>query len=186
MAAILERVLDGMQERYTAGGGAGRPAIALRTLEGPLRVFGGGEPRATLVVRTRAGMTALVSMDLTAMGEAYLAGDIDVEGDLMQVLPLRETFTDHHPLRYALKFLRPLVRGQVRADGSAIPSTTTGTRTSFSPFWTGATAATPTACSPTGTSRWKTPSPASWTLRWSPWGPGRGTASWTSGAAGEP
>lgn len=121
MAAILDRVLDGLQERYTADVRAGRPTIALRTLEGPMRIFGRGEPQATLVVRTPAGMAALASMDLTAVGEAYLAGDIDVEGDLMQVLPLRETFTDSHPLRFAIKFVKPLLRGQVRADRGAIP-----------------------------------------------------------------
>ena len=118
MGVILDRVLDGLQEKYAA---SGKPTIALRTEEGPLRVFGAGEPQATLVVRTPAGTAALRSMDLTAVAEAYIAGDIDVEGDLMQVLPLRDTFTDSHPLAYAWKFLKPFVRGQVRADRSAIP-----------------------------------------------------------------
>ncbi|MBW3571552.1 MAG: class I SAM-dependent methyltransferase [Gemmatimonadetes bacterium] len=121
MAAILDRVVKGLQERYVGGGNDGRPAIALRTEEGPLRVFGGGEPQATLVVRTRAGLAALASMDHAAAAEAYVAGDLDVDGDLTRVLALRDAFTDRHPLAYLMRFVKPLVRGQVRADRSAIP-----------------------------------------------------------------
>lgn len=121
MAAILERVVEGLQERYVRGGQGSRPTLALRTDEGPLHLFGAGEPAATLVLRTPAGRAALASMDLATVAEAYVAGDIDVEGDLMQVLPLRETFSDRHPLAFAMKFIKPLLRGQVKADRSAIP-----------------------------------------------------------------
>jgi cyclopropane-fatty-acyl-phospholipid synthase len=120
MAAILDRVVEGLQERYVRGGQGARPTLALRTDQGPMRVFGAGEPRATLVA-TKAGMAALASMDLAAVAEAFVAGDIDVEGDLMQVLPLRDSFTDKHPLAYLGRFVKPLLRGQVKADRSAIP-----------------------------------------------------------------
>ena len=120
MAAIVDRVVAGLQERYVRGGQGARPTIALRTDEGPMKVFGAGEPQATLVA-TKAGMAALASMDLAAVAEAFVAGDIDVTGDLMQVLPLRDSLEDKHPMAYLGRFIKPLLRGQVQADRSAIP-----------------------------------------------------------------
>ena len=122
MPGILERVVDGLQERYNRAPNAGRATLALRTDEGPLRVFGTGEPAATLVVRNQAGMRALASMDLTAVAEAYVRNDLDVEGDLMQVLPLRTSFSDRHPFQFLMRFIRPLLRGQVAADRALVPA----------------------------------------------------------------
>lgn len=120
MPGILERVVDGLQERYNRVRHDERATIALRTDEGPLRVFGTGEPSATLVVRSKAGMAALASMDLTAVAEAYVRGDIEVEGDLMQVLCLRTSFTDRTRFTFAKQLVRALVQGQVKADRSTI------------------------------------------------------------------
>lgn len=122
MPGILDRVVDGLQERYNRVPHEGRATLALKTDAGPLRVFGTGEPAATLVVRTPAGMRALASMDLTAVAEAYVRNDLDVEGDLMQVLPLRTSFSDRHPFHFLLRFVKPLFRGQVAADRDAVPA----------------------------------------------------------------
>jgi cyclopropane-fatty-acyl-phospholipid synthase len=122
MPGILERVVDGLQERYNRVRHDERATIALKTDEGPLRVFGYGEPKATLVVRSKAGMNALASMDLTAVAEAYVSGDIEVEGDIMQVLCLRTSFRDRGPLRVATQFIKPFLRGQIAADRSTIPA----------------------------------------------------------------
>jgi cyclopropane-fatty-acyl-phospholipid synthase len=122
MPAILERVVDGLQERYNRVRRDDRATVALQTDEGPMRLFGDGEPAATLVVRNRAGMSALATMDLTAVAEAYVRGDIEVEGDIMQVLCLRTSFSDKARFRIALQFLKPLLRGQVAADRSTIPA----------------------------------------------------------------
>jgi cyclopropane-fatty-acyl-phospholipid synthase len=121
MPSTFDRLISGFQERYAALPEERRPPIALRTAEGPLRIFGTGEPEATLVIRNSRGMRALASMDHTAIAEAYVSGDIDVEGDMMRILPVRHAFSDRHPLSYVMRFLRPRVRGQVAADRMAIP-----------------------------------------------------------------
>jgi cyclopropane-fatty-acyl-phospholipid synthase len=120
MPGILERVVDGLQERYNRVRHDERATIALRTDEGPLRVFGAGEPAATLVVRSQAGMAALATMDLTAVAEAYVRGDIDVEGDIMQVLCLRTSFSDRTRFTFAKQLARVFMRGQVAADRDTI------------------------------------------------------------------
>jgi cyclopropane-fatty-acyl-phospholipid synthase len=54
------------------------------------------------------------------IGEAYLKGALDVEGDFLRVLSLRNLFRDRHPLLWAWKFVRPLLFGQVKSDARAI------------------------------------------------------------------
>ena len=115
----LVSVLQRHYESFLGGQGAGVP-FALRLSGGPEHAFGRGDPAFTLVVRDRGAVAALASLDSMAVGEAYLAGSLDVEGDLLQILSLREMFRDAHPLMYAWKFLRPLLFGQVRSDASFI------------------------------------------------------------------
>jgi cyclopropane-fatty-acyl-phospholipid synthase len=55
-----------------------------------------------------------------AIGEAYLRGALDVEGDFLRLLSLRKMFRDRHPLLWASKFIRPLLFGQVSSDARYI------------------------------------------------------------------
>lgn len=121
MPPVVDRIVEGLQSRYARLPRGDRPTLALRTDGGPLRVFGEGEPEATLVVRGREGAAALASMQLAAVAEAYVAGALEVEGDITRVMALRTAFTDRHPIRYLMRFVRPLLRGQIAADRSAIP-----------------------------------------------------------------
>src|SRR5580765_7587973 len=70
----------------------GTIAFALRTKDGPLHVFGGDEPVFSIILNNEHGITALSTLDQNTIVDAYLAGDIDLAGDIMQVLALRELF----------------------------------------------------------------------------------------------
>jgi cyclopropane-fatty-acyl-phospholipid synthase len=81
------------------------------------RTFGSGRNVARIVANSVRGTRALASLDSNAMAEAYLAGDIDVEGDLEQLLSLRDQFRDRGGWWVSLwRFLRPLVYGQPASD----------------------------------------------------------------------
>jgi hypothetical protein len=56
------------------------------------RTFGSGRHVGRIVANNSRGTRALATLDMNAMGEAYLAGDIDVEGDLEQLLSVRTQF----------------------------------------------------------------------------------------------
>jgi cyclopropane-fatty-acyl-phospholipid synthase len=112
--APQHRVVDEVRRRHRSIPGA--TPLALRLPDGTESVVGDGEPDVTLVLATPKGQAALESFDLATAGEAYLTGDIDVEGDLASLLGMRALFTDRHPLSYAGRFVRPLLRGQVRSD----------------------------------------------------------------------
>jgi len=112
------RVIDELRRRYRSSRGA--PAFAVRLPDGSESAVGDGEPDVTLVVADRAGLDALGSFDLATVGESYLEGHLDAEGDLSRLVALRTILTDRHPVRFAARFVRPLLRGQVRSDHDSI------------------------------------------------------------------
>ena len=112
------RVVADIRKRYAGAGGA--TPFAVRLLDGSEAVVGDGEPRATLVIGTQQGLDALSTFDVIRVGEAYLDGHLDAEGDLSQLLTLRAILTDRHPVQYVGKFVRPLLHGQVRSDAGYI------------------------------------------------------------------
>jgi cyclopropane-fatty-acyl-phospholipid synthase len=117
MQAQFDRVVRAMERRRAAlETGLRGSAFALRLPDRSAVTFGTAEPRFTLVVNDMRGLAALATMDTTAAGEAYLHGSIDVEGNIYDVLSMRQLFSDRHPLRYAARFVRPLLRGQIATD----------------------------------------------------------------------
>lgn len=117
----FNRLVSMLEKRYQAFFPAGDPVpFGLRLAGGPQHLFGGTDPAFTLVVKDRNGVAALSTLDLMAIGEAYLRGALDVEGDILRVLSLRSLFKDRHPLLWAWKFIRPLLYGQVRSDAAFI------------------------------------------------------------------
>ena len=93
------------------------PAFRLTLDEGAVFDFGDGAPAFTLTVRNRAGRAALASVDETRIAEAYLAGDLDVAGNVLALHGLRGMVSDRHPLQELwAKVLHPLVFGQARSD----------------------------------------------------------------------
>jgi cyclopropane-fatty-acyl-phospholipid synthase len=65
---------------------------------------------------------ALTSLDQVEFAEAYLAGDIDIDGDTLRLFELRQSMGDLHPLITAWRFIQPQLLGQVRTNKAAITS----------------------------------------------------------------
>jgi cyclopropane-fatty-acyl-phospholipid synthase len=79
--------------------------------------IGDGQVKFRVAINNRNGMSALSSLDEKRIGEAYLDGDITVEGDLVAALDLRTTLTDRHPLVYLWStYGQRLLFGQVNRD----------------------------------------------------------------------
>jgi cyclopropane-fatty-acyl-phospholipid synthase len=117
----FQRLVSMLEKRYDDLFSAADPVpFGLQLAGGTRHVFGGRDPAFTLVVKDGSGVAALSTLDLMAIGEAYLKGALDVEGDFLRVLSLRDLFRDRHPLLWAWKFVRPLLFGQVKSDARAI------------------------------------------------------------------
>lgn len=116
MDARFNRLVHALEKRYASLFGDGGTTFALQLSGRPATVLGRGEPAATLVVNDPNGIAALSTLDILRIGEAYLAGSLDVIGDLSRLLALRDLFTDRHPLRFLYRFVRPMMFGQVTSD----------------------------------------------------------------------
>ena len=83
---------------------------------------GDGQARFDLGIRNEQGLKALSTLDEGHIAEAYLAGDIDLEGDMLAPFGLRKRLADRHPLVSAWRFVQPLLFGQVHTNKQAIVS----------------------------------------------------------------
>ena len=101
-------------------------AVELRLPNRPPHLLGEGEPAVQVLVRNQAGLAALGSLNEKRIGEAYLNGDIDLDGDLMAALGLRTELRNQRRLAYLVTtyglgylwatYVQPRVVGQVKCD----------------------------------------------------------------------
>ena len=89
---------------------------------GEKRKIGLGEEEFRVGLRNERALRALRTLDEGDIAEAYLAGDIDLEGDMLKPFALRASLDDRHPLVAAWRFIEPLLFGQVYTNKRAISS----------------------------------------------------------------
>ena len=82
--------------------------------------FGKGEPAVKVLVKDRHGLAALGRMDELGICEAYMAGSLDVAGDMLGFVSLRGLLSDRHPLDSLWRRIAPLLIGRARTDRLAI------------------------------------------------------------------
>jgi cyclopropane-fatty-acyl-phospholipid synthase len=88
--------------------------------DGAVQHFGQGAPRFQVTLRNARALRAIASIDEGRIGDAYLAGDLDIDGDMLQPFALRKSMKDFHLVTTAWRFIQPLLFGQVRTNKSAI------------------------------------------------------------------
>jgi cyclopropane-fatty-acyl-phospholipid synthase len=114
-----ERLPRTLQRRYdalVARGEQARP-FELRLADRSSYLIGRGEPAFSIAIVNERGRRALTSFDELSVAEAYLNGDIDLDGEMLQVYKYRAVLTDRHPLRYLfVTYLIPFFAGQVASD----------------------------------------------------------------------
>jgi cyclopropane-fatty-acyl-phospholipid synthase len=89
---------------------------------GETRKVGEGEPKFRVGLRNDRAFRALRTLDEGDISEAYLHGDLDIEGDMLKPFTLRTFLHDRHPLVMAWRFVQPLLFGQVYTNKRAIAS----------------------------------------------------------------
>jgi len=83
----------------------------------PLRRAGQGLVKFRVTLHNERAVQALKSLDEMRIGQAYLFGDLSIDGDLVAALEMRNTFTDRHPMAYLWSvYGQKLLRGQVASD----------------------------------------------------------------------
>lgn len=95
----------------------GEFCFVLRIRERPAVTLGRGAPRFTVLLRTDRAVRAVLRLSESAIGEAYLDGELDLEGDLVAALRLRSVLADFRPLSHLwTTYGGPLFFGQNRLD----------------------------------------------------------------------
>src|SRR5262245_33936065 len=82
--------------------------------------FGPGSPSFRVTIRNNRGLRAIRSIDEGQIGDAYLDGDIHIDGDMLRPFELRGAMKDFHPFVAAWRFIQPLLFGQVHTNKRAI------------------------------------------------------------------
>jgi cyclopropane-fatty-acyl-phospholipid synthase len=117
-------LVEGLRRRHAqarAGGAAAR-TFDLRLPDHTSYLIGesgatGGEPAFTVRIASDKGLAAMAAFDELAVAEAYMDGDLDIEGDLLAALKLRPVLGDPHPFKYLWStYVEPLLFGQVGRD----------------------------------------------------------------------
>jgi cyclopropane-fatty-acyl-phospholipid synthase len=113
---LVEQMMAALSARI--GGGV---AFTLEVMDRPALRFGDGAPRFTLGLRTPRAVRAAIVLDESALGEAYLDGDLDIEGDFVAALRLRAGLGDsRHLSRLWATYAKPILVGQERQDEDSI------------------------------------------------------------------
>jgi cyclopropane-fatty-acyl-phospholipid synthase len=119
-------LVQGLRERHAALSARdvrARP-FELRLPDRTAYLIGtGGEPTFTVRIVTDKGLAAMSAFDELRVAEAYMDGDLDIEGDLLTALKTRPVLGDPHPLKYLFStYVEPLLFGQVGRDKKWIKS----------------------------------------------------------------
>ena len=88
--------------------------------DGTVERFGPAEPRFDVTLKNKRALRAIASIDEGRIGDAYLAGDIEIDGDMLAPFKLRESMSDFHLITAVWRFLQPLLFGQVYTNRQAI------------------------------------------------------------------
>ena len=88
--------------------------------DGSVQSFGSGAAQFRITLKNARAISAVASLDEGRFGDAFVQGDIDLDGDLLSAFALRESMKDRHPITTAWRFLQPLLFGQVHTNTQAI------------------------------------------------------------------
>jgi len=94
--------------------------IAVRTADGGDLTIGDGAPALTVHIHNERGERALRGLSLLGICEAYIRGDIDLEGDLIEAASIQTKLTDREIVIKLWRRIKPLVLGRRRSNADAI------------------------------------------------------------------
>ena len=90
--------------------------FSLKDPDGNIRLYGDKNPRFTIHLTNEQAINALSMMDQELIARAYLQGDINLEGEIIEVLSLRDLFSDNKLMNFAWRLVQPILFGQVKSD----------------------------------------------------------------------
>src|SRR5262249_43513666 len=90
--------------------------------DGSVHRFGQGAPSFQVRLKNQRALRAVRRLDEGRFGDAYVAGDIDIDGDMLRPFELRRWMKDFHVVTTVWRFAQPFLLGQVWTNRRAIAS----------------------------------------------------------------
>lgn len=91
-------------------------ACMVHTQDGEEIHVGEGEPSFHIYIRNKDGLSALTSFNKLFIVEAYIKGDLDVEGDLVKMMAFEEVLEDRNFWIKAWRHLQPLLMSRKKLN----------------------------------------------------------------------
>jgi cyclopropane-fatty-acyl-phospholipid synthase len=110
----------GLLGRFATQFADSRVSFDVTLPSGSVQHFGPGAPSFHVKLKNTQALRAIGSLDEGRFGDAYLAGHIDIEGDMLRPFELRKSMKDFHLITAAWRFIQPLLFGQVHTNRQAI------------------------------------------------------------------
>jgi cyclopropane-fatty-acyl-phospholipid synthase len=92
----LASLIDNLVSRLVYQHGRLPFSFVVHTVEGVSIPIGDDHPAFEVYIRNQAGLKAIQSLNELKIAEAYIKGDLDVEGDLIKLLHFRDVFLNRN------------------------------------------------------------------------------------------
>jgi len=112
-----EGILQAIHERFAD---QVKTAFEVRLWGNRTYQFGKGEPVVRVLVKDHHGLAALRQLDELGICEAYMAGSLDVAGDMRGFVSLRGLLSDRRPLHSLARRIAPVLLRRSQTDRRAI------------------------------------------------------------------
>src|SRR6185436_4271147 len=106
--------MNGLEQLFSRNGSLPCP-FAVHA-DGSVKRLGSGEPAFDLYIRNENGARALRSLNELAIAEAYVRGDLDIEGDVVRAMWLRSLLSDDNLWIKTWRRLQPLLVGRLKLN----------------------------------------------------------------------
>jgi cyclopropane-fatty-acyl-phospholipid synthase len=106
--------MNGLDQLFTRNGHL--PCAFTLRLNGSAKQIGAGDPAFELDVRNDSGARALRSLNELAIAEAYVRGDLEIEGDIIRAMWFRGLLSDDNFWIKAWRRLQPLILGRIKLN----------------------------------------------------------------------
>jgi cyclopropane-fatty-acyl-phospholipid synthase len=106
--------LNGLDQLFPRNGNL--PCPFLLRMNGTAKRIGDGEPAFELQIRNGSGVKALRSLNELAIAEAYVRGDLEIEGDVIRAMWFRGLLSDDNLWIKTWRRLQPLLLGRLKLN----------------------------------------------------------------------
>ena len=105
---------NGLEQLFPRNGSL--PCPFTLHVNGSMKKIGSGTPAFDLYVRNGSGVKALRTLNELAIAEAYVRGDLEIEGDIVRAMWFRSLLADDNLWIKAWRRLQPLLVGRIKLN----------------------------------------------------------------------